>query len=190
MLHRDIKPPNILYFEETDQCKLCDFGVARQYEVPRQLFSPEIGTLRYTAPEVNLGLRSYTAAIDMFALGLVFIELVTGAQVFPKVTCHLEELFRLFELMGTPDFTKFADLPEYCFLSDKFPRFKRRAVESFWPQLSPLGYNLVIRMLEINPEKRIIPKDALKHEYFQEFLPKEELKGELITGKTFKNFLN
>ncbi len=76
ILHRDLKPPNVLV--QGGVVKVLDFGLARNQDAEAEL----VGTLRYMAPEIFLG-RSATVASDLFAFGVMAYEALTGEHPFP-----------------------------------------------------------------------------------------------------------
>ncbi|EFC79731.1 serine/threonine-protein kinase [Parafrankia sp. EUN1f] len=80
VLHRDIKPDNIL-FTEAGQPKITDFGIGRILDGAPGTVSQAAGTPRYMAPEQITGGRAGPAA-DLYALGVVLYELVSGRPVF------------------------------------------------------------------------------------------------------------
>ena len=88
ILHRDIKPANILVFEvegDPHRVKLIDFGIAKdtsQDAVSLTKTGHLVGTLRYMSPE-QIAMQPAAASSDIFSLGLVAYELLTGARVFP-----------------------------------------------------------------------------------------------------------
>jgi cyclin-dependent kinase 12/13 len=83
IIHRDIKGGNILMSKD-GIIKLADFGLARTF-FPGQNYNytPKVVTLWYRAPELLLGMRNYTGAIDMWSVGCLFAELMTGKPIFP-----------------------------------------------------------------------------------------------------------
>ena len=88
LVHRDVKPGNILVEESTDHAYLTDFGVAKQ-TTARGLTSTGhfLGTVEYAAPEQIEG-RPVDARTDVYALGCVLYECLTGAPPFAQGTEH------------------------------------------------------------------------------------------------------
>ncbi|KAM4644127.1 cyclin-dependent kinase 2 isoform 2-T2 [Amazona ochrocephala] len=75
VLHRDLKPQNLLI--NTDGAiKLADFGLARAFGVPVRTYTHEVVTLWYRAPEILLGCKYYSTAVDIWSLGCIFAEMV------------------------------------------------------------------------------------------------------------------
>jgi serine/threonine protein kinase len=88
LVHRDVKPGNILVDESTDHAYLTDFGVAKQ-TTARGLTSTGhfLGTVEYAAPEQIEG-GSVDARTDVYALGCVLYECLTGSPPFAQGTEH------------------------------------------------------------------------------------------------------
>jgi hypothetical protein len=88
VLHRDLKPSNIV-FDATGQCMVTDFGLARRLAVDSSLTGIDalIGTPRYVAPEVvTTSGAQLTAAADVYGLGAIFYELLSGRAPFAELT--------------------------------------------------------------------------------------------------------
>lgn len=102
-MHRDLKPQNVLIKFENDLplCKLCDFGLARSFNVPVKAFTHEIVTLWYRSPEILLGQKNYSTAVDVWSIGCIWAEMLLGQPLF-KARRELEMIFEIFELLGTP----------------------------------------------------------------------------------------
>lgn len=82
IMHRDLKPCNILISEDGGTVKLADFGLARSFGLPLKTYTHEVVTLWYRAPEVMLGSRLYSVAIDMWSVGCIFYEILIGRPLF------------------------------------------------------------------------------------------------------------
>lgn len=75
ILHRDLKPQNLL-LDCRGHIKIADFGLARRFNVPVRAYTHEVVTLWYRAPEILLGSKLYTTAVDIWSLGVIFAEMV------------------------------------------------------------------------------------------------------------------
>ncbi|GFY91535.1 protein kinase superfamily protein [Actinidia rufa] len=181
VLHRDLKTSNLL-LNNRGELKICDFGLARQYGSPLKPYTHLVVTLWYRAPELLLGAKQYSTAIDMWSLGCIMAELLSKAPLFNGKT-EFDQLDKIFRILGTPNETiwpGFSKLPgvkvnfvkhQYNLLRRKFP------ATSFTgsPVLSDAGFDLLNKLLTYDPEKRITAEDALNHEWFREVpLPKSK----------------
>lgn len=82
ILHRDLKPQNLL-IDEMRNLKLADFGLARAFGIPLRSHTHEVVTLWYRAPEILLGSRHYSTAVDIWSIGCIFAEMVLKKPLFP-----------------------------------------------------------------------------------------------------------
>ena len=101
VLHRDLKPQNLL-INKRAELKIADFGLARTYGVPVRSYSSEVVTLWYRAPDVLLGSKQYTSSIDIWSVGCIFAEMVTGAPLFTGCNPR-DQLEKICQLLGKPD---------------------------------------------------------------------------------------
>ncbi|XP_015954470.1 cyclin-dependent kinase G-2 [Arachis duranensis] len=174
VLHRDLKSSNIL-LNNKGELKICDFGLSRQYGSPLKPYTPLVVTLRYRAPELLLGSKEYSTAIDMWSVGCIMAELVAREPLF-KGKNEVEQLDQIFRTLGTPDENIWPGLSKLPGSKAKFVRqpynmlWKKFPVASFTgqPVLSESGFDLLSRLLTYDPEKRITAKDALLHDWFHE----------------------
>ncbi|XP_027335323.1 cyclin-dependent kinase G-2 isoform X3 [Abrus precatorius] len=183
VIHRDLKTSNILVNNE-GELKICDFGLSRQYGSPLKPYTPVVVTLWYRAPELLLGAKEYSTAIDMWSVGCIMAELIGKEPLF-KGKSELEQLDKIFRTLGTPNekiWPGLSNLPgakanfvkqPYNMLRKKFPAtsFTGSTV------LSELGFDLLKKLLTYDPEKRISAEDALLHDWFHEVpLPKSDFR--------------
>ena len=166
VLHRDLKPPNLLINRE-GQLKLADFGLARAFGIPVRSYTHEVVTLWYRAPDVLMGSRKYSTPVDVWSIGCIFAEMANGRPLITG-TSESDQLDRIFRTFGTPseaDYPGIVDLPEYA--PDLLPRYPPpRSISSLVPTLESDGVDLFSRMMRYDPSKRITAADALNHPFF------------------------
>jgi len=101
VLHRDLKPQNLLVDNSNLCLKIADLGLGRAFSIPVKSYTHEIVTLWYRAPEVLLGSTHYSTPVDTWSVGCIFAELVRKQPLFPG-DCELQQLLHIFKLLGTP----------------------------------------------------------------------------------------
>ncbi|KAJ3146120.1 Cyclin-dependent kinase catalytic subunit [Geranomyces variabilis] len=166
VLHRDLKPQNLL-IDQHGMLKIADFGLARAFGVPLRPYTHEVITLWYRAPEILLGSKSYSTAVDMWSIGCIFAEMCMRTPLFPGDS-EIDELFRIFRLLGTPDESVWPNVENFPDYKRVFPKWNRQDMSKLVaPEiLSPQGVDLLSRLLTYNPAMRISAKQALMHPYF------------------------
>eukprot|EP01060_Flectonema_neradi_P003771 TRINITY_DN1244_c2_g1_i1.p1 TRINITY_DN1244_c2_g1~~TRINITY_DN1244_c2_g1_i1.p1 ORF type:complete len:414 (+),score=62.93 TRINITY_DN1244_c2_g1_i1:70-1242(+) len=165
IMHRDLKPQNILIADDGVTLKVADFGLTREYQIPLRTYSHEAVTLWYRAPEILLGSKYYSPEIDVWSVGCIFSELVTKVALFPA-DCELDCLFKIFRVFGTPDKTTWAGVESLPDFNHSFPKWKPVQLSEKHPTMEPLARDLFGKMLQYDPSKRITPAQALRHPYF------------------------
>ncbi|XP_047071027.1 cyclin-dependent kinase G-2-like isoform X1 [Lolium rigidum] len=182
VLHRDLKTSNLL-LNNRGELKICDFGLSRQYGSPLKPYTQLVVTLWYRAPELLLGAKEYSTAIDMWSVGCIMAELLAKEPLFNGKT-EFEQLDKIFRTLGTPNekiWPGYAKLPgvkvnfvkqPYNRLREKFPAASFSGTR---PNLSEAGFDLLNKLLTYDPEKRISADAALQHPWFHEVpLPKSK----------------
>jgi serine/threonine protein kinase len=89
VLHRDLKPSNLLLNANCD-LKVCDFGLARSaasQEDNSGFMTEYVATRWYRAPEIMLTFKEYTKAIDVWSVGCILAEMLSGKPLFPGKDC-------------------------------------------------------------------------------------------------------
>ncbi|RWS11688.1 serine/threonine-protein kinase DCLK1-like protein, partial [Dinothrombium tinctorium] len=138
--HRDIKPENLLVCEHNDgtkSLKLGDFGLAVEIKPGEQLHTV-CGTPTYVAPEI-LAETGYSLKVDVWAGGVIAYILLCGYPPFVSQTNNQDELF------------------------DHILRGKFEFSSPFWDEISDSAKELIMNMLEVDPEKRYSAIEVVEH---------------------------
>lgn len=198
VLHRDLKPANIMV-TSSGSVRIGDLGLARLFNKPLlSLFSGDkvVVTIWYRAPELLLGSRHYTPAIDLWAIGCIFAELLSLRPIFKGEEAKMDskktvpfqrnQMQKIVEIMGLPTRDRWPllnQMPESAQLSTLSARAGGSSLEKWYygtinsatggptqggiSSLGAEGYKLLSGLLEYDPEKRLTAEQALHHAFFQ-----------------------
>ncbi|KAG6550835.1 hypothetical protein Mapa_007631 [Marchantia paleacea] len=169
--HRDLKPKNVLANADC-KLKICDFGLARVAfnDAPTTIFWTDyVATRWYRAPELcGSFFAKYTPAIDIWSIGCIFAEVLTGRPLFPgKNVVHQLDLMT--DMLGSPS-------PEAVqrVRNEKAKRYltsmRKKQPLPFsqkFPNADPLAIRLLERMLAFDPRDRPTAEQALADPYFK-----------------------
>mmetsp|Transcript_12235 Transcript_12235/g.18315 ORF Transcript_12235/g.18315 Transcript_12235/m.18315 type:complete len:300 (-) Transcript_12235:17-916(-) len=164
VMHRDLKPQNLLVSNK-GKLKLADFGLARAFCPPVRPLTHEVVTLWYRPPEILLGAKTYAPPVDLWAVGAIFVEMISKRPLFPGDS-EVDELFRIFRVLGTPNDDIWPGVTELQDWNSSFPIWPRLRLCTFVPSLGEDGINLLENLLVYNPTKRISAIRSLHHPYF------------------------
>ncbi|CAB1342863.1 unnamed protein product [Coregonus sp. 'balchen'] len=163
-------------------------GFARLFNSPLKPLAdldPVVVTFWYRAPELLLGARHYTKAIDIWAIGCIFAELLTSEPIFhcrqedikTSNPFHHDQLDRIFSVMGFPadkDWEDIRKMPEYPTLQKDFRRTTYanssliKYMEKHKVKPDSKVFLLLQKLLTMDPTKRITSEQALQDPYFLE----------------------
>ncbi|KAJ0402358.1 hypothetical protein P43SY_004591 [Pythium insidiosum] len=168
ILHRDLKPNNLLFSKDGRVAKISDFGMATYVDPAEsdRSRSLQVITRAYRPPELFFGQDRYDFSVDMWSVGCIFAEMLLRRAFFDGAS-DIDQLSQIFHALGSPDennWKEAADLPFYL----KFHATNPKSLKEQFPQLSTAGINLLSRLLALDPSKRITASDALKHPFFSE----------------------
>ncbi|KIX09946.1 uncharacterized protein Z518_01027 [Rhinocladiella mackenziei CBS 650.93] len=173
IVHRDIKPDNILMTGLAPGCRvvLTDFGAARRIQSQRHRMSTVVGTHEYAAPEMLKRARGplhpeksgYTRAVDMWALGCVSVILLTGGLAFcdPVTNMYSEILARDCNL-----------------------EFLRKSKD--WQLVRKRPKEFVEKLLVLDEGARMTAEEALEHSWFSNETHKDDFED--LYRRTIKHW--
>jgi mitogen-activated protein kinase 15 len=173
ILHRDLKPSNLLL---NSDCflKVADFGLARSIgslqEDSNTVLTDYVATRWYRAPEILLGSTRYTKGVDMWSVGCIIGELLSGRPLFPG-TSTMNQLDRIIDVSGKPSQQDIEAIksPFASTILENLPPTNPKSLADLFPKASATALDLLKKTLEFNPDKRITADEALKHPYVSQF---------------------
>jgi mitogen-activated protein kinase 1/3 len=175
VIHRDLKPSNLLLNANCD-LKVCDFGLARSVKTAEPsgtetgFMTEYVATRWYRAPEIMLTFKQYTKAIDVWSVGCILAEMLSGKPLFPGRDYH-HQLTLILDVLGTPTLDEF-----YAITTRRsrdyiraLPFRKRKPFSQLFPNANPLAVDFLTRTLTFDPKKRITVEEALAHPYLEAY---------------------
>lgn len=176
IVHRDLKPANLLVNANCD-LKVCDFGLARMVKASGAqsggkagMMTEYVATRWYRAPEIMLSFKMYTKSIDVWAVGCILAEMLSGRPLFPGRD-YSHQLDLILDVIGTPTLEEF-----YAITSRRsrdyirsLPIRKRRPFTAMFPQASVEAIDFLNKTLTFDAKKRMTADEALTHPYLSSY---------------------
>lgn len=167
ILHRDLKPQNLL-IDAAGNLKLADFGLARAFGIPLRTYTHEVVTLWYRAPEVLLGSRHYSTAIDMWSVGCIMAEMVMSGQPLFPGDSEIDQIFKIFKILGTPNESTWPGVSQLPDFKSTFPQWGGVDLAEAVHEIDTTGADLLHSFLVYDSANRMSAKRAQIHPWFHD----------------------
>jgi len=162
-IHRDLKPPNIIIFD--DKIKIADFGCSSHVDMynGRELMHYNMCTLWYRAPELLLGGMCCHQQLDIWSLGCIIAEIIHQEAILSG-DCEVDQIFKIFEMFGTPDNEAWPGVTGFPNYKETFPKWKNKntlvgMIDASQIKLTDKRKNILLSMFEYDPIKRPAIRD-------------------------------
>ncbi|KAM4795797.1 mitogen-activated protein kinase 14-like [Rhinophrynus dorsalis] len=166
IIHRDLKPSNLAVNEDCE-LKILDFGLARHTD---EEMTGYVATRWYRAPEIMLNWMHYNQTVDIWSVGCIMAELLTGRTLFPG-TDHIDQLKLILRLVGTPEQELLQKISSEAARNyiQSLPYMPKMNFEDVFLGANPQAVDLLEKMLVLDTDKRITAAEALAHPYFAQY---------------------
>ena len=174
IIHRDLKLENILYDEKNNIAKIGDFGLSRIFDYCLESQYTDVGTYPYKPPEILLGLKKYTTAFDIWSIGCLLVQICTLSLLFGAndPVGVLKLMYDIFGSFNDSVLPGYKDFPNSNLIIN-LPENKGFGLIEYIKQNKKFDfendnfYDLITKMLCIDPTKRISAKECLEHPWFK-----------------------
>eukprot|EP00826_Nyctotherus_ovalis_P009934 TRINITY_DN12634_c0_g1_i2.p3 TRINITY_DN12634_c0_g1~~TRINITY_DN12634_c0_g1_i2.p3 ORF type:complete len:224 (+),score=69.58 TRINITY_DN12634_c0_g1_i2:480-1151(+) len=182
IMHRDIKPQNVIIDNQNKKLKVIDWGLAEFYH-PGMEYNVRVASRYYKAPELLLDYKYYDYSMDMWSIGCMLASIIFQQDPFFAGKDNSDQLLKIVKVIGTDelyDYLKKYGTPvnphfvEHIGKHSKKPWKKLRT-----PQNEAYATNeaidLVSRLLLIDHAKRLTAREAMAHSYFAELRKEDKI---------------
>ncbi|KAJ3011569.1 Casein kinase II subunit alpha [Thoreauomyces humboldtii] len=184
IMHRDIKPHNVMIDHKKRQLRLIDWGLAEFYH-PNTEYNVRVASRYWKGPELLVDLQQYDYSLDMWSLGCMFASMIFRKDPFFHGQDNYDQLVKIAKVLGTD--TLYAYLDKYSIkLDDRIKidsRYPRKPWERFVtaenrPFATPDAVDLLDRLLRYDHQERLCPTEAMSHPYFDPVRPADYVPGQ------------
>merc|ERR1719248_339529 len=186
IMHRDVKPHNVMIDHEKRQLRLIDWGLAEFYH-PEREYNVRVASRYFKGPELLVDLQDYDYALDMWSLGCMFAGMIFRKEPFFHGHDNYDQLVKIAKVLGTEELNQYLDTYDLE-LDPHFDGILGRHSKKPWQKfvtpenqhlVTPEAIDLLDKLLRYDHQERLSPVEAMQHLYFAPVKAKE---GATATG--------
>jgi len=180
IMHRDVKPHNVMIDHKQRKLRLIDWGLAEFYH-PGMEYNVRVASRYFKGPELLVGMRDYDYSLDMWSLGCMFAGMLFKKEPFFVGRNNYDQLVRIAKVLGTPDLMKYLEKYElqldshFDGLLGKYTRksWRKFITEKNRHLVNDDAVDFLDKLLQYDHEKRLTCQEAMSHPYFDPVRKKE-----------------
>lgn len=182
IMHRDVKPQNIIINHEKKELRLIDWGLAEFY-FPEQDYNVRVASRYFKGPELLVDDIYYDYSLDIWSLGCMFAGMIFQKEPFFQGKDNYDQLVKIARVLGTKDLFKYIEKygltldNHYNGLNAEKKPWKDFIKPENKDLCPPEAIDLLSKMLIYDRAERITPKEAMEHPYFNSVREKIKKEG-------------
>ncbi|XP_016118056.1 casein kinase II subunit alpha-like [Sinocyclocheilus grahami] len=194
IMHRDVKPHNVMIDHEHRKLRLIDWGLAEFYH-PSQEYNVRVASRYFKGPELLVDYQMYDYSLDMWSLGCMLASMIFRKEPFFHGHDNYDQLVRIAKVLGTEDLYDYIDKynieldPRF---NDILGRHSRKRWERFVHSenqhlVSTEALDFLDKLLRYDHQARLTAREAMEHPYFYPIVKDQARMGStsgLSTGST------
>ena len=173
IMHRDVKPHNVMIDHEKRKLRLIDWGLAEFYH-PGQEYNVRVASRYFKGPELLVDYQMYDYSLDMWSLGCMLASMVFRREPFFHGHDNYDQLVRIAKVLGTEELYEYLDkyqIPLDPRFNDILGRHSRKRWERFVHAenqhlVSPEALDFLDKLLRYDHQERLTAREAMDHPYF------------------------
>ena len=188
IMHRDVKPHNVMIDHEKRRLRLIDWGLAEFYH-PEREYNVRVASRYFKGPELLVDLQDYDYALDMWSLGCMFAGMIFRKEPFFHGHDNYDQLVKIVKVLGTEELFDYLD--KYNLeLDPHFDGILGRHARKPWSKflnpdnqhlVSPEAVDLLDKLLRYDHQERLSPTEAMQHPYFAPLRAAEGMSGARVS---------
>ena len=195
IMHRDIKPHNIMIDHEQRQLRIIDWGLA-EYYIPDKEYNVRVASRYYKGPELLVDDQLYNYSLDIWSLGCTMANMMFQRDPMFKGSDNDDQLIKIAEIMGIDalqDYLRTYNLQVNRYQAKRLKNWERVPWKDFFTKsnqhlISEEALDFLDKWLVYDREKRIAPWEAFDHPYFAPVLEYKKKISEDSDGESTRPF--
>jgi casein kinase II subunit alpha len=172
IMHRDVKPHNVMIDHEQKKLRLIDWGLAEFYHPGRE-YNVRVASRYFKGPELLVDLQDYDYSLDMWSLGCMFAGMIFRKEPFFHGHDNYDQLVKIAKVLGTDDLMSYLDKYDLE-LDPHFDGVLGRHSRKPWSKfinsenahfISDEALDFLDKLLRYDHQERMTAKEAMDHPY-------------------------
>jgi casein kinase II subunit alpha len=178
IMHRDVKPHNVMIDHKRRELRLIDWGLA-EYYIPGKEYHVRVASRPYKGPELLTGMRDYDYSLDMWSLGCMFAGMIFQIPTFFIGQDNYDQLVKITEVMGTEGLLNYINKYDLI-LDHQYDGILKNHPRLPWTHFVNSGnrhlahteaLDLLDHLLVYDHQKRFTVQEAMAHPFFDPVRP-------------------